>query len=169
MTFSNYSCHVTPLYKNLSVLKLNDIYRLELAKFMHKLHHGALPKIFDNFFKNISTIHSYKTRFADNQNYFMQRVCTNSGKRSISSRGAALWKEIEQSLKIVPFVTFCKHYSWVYTFSATPRSLRIWATHPPREAGCDPAHPAQLCWSSSSSFPHICTTTSWNWTVAKLI
>jgi len=61
------------------------------------------------------------------------------------------------------------HFSWVYTFSATPRSLRIWATHPPRETGCDPAPLAQLCWSSSSSFPHICTTTSWNWTVTKLI
>ena len=92
------------------MLKLNDIYRLELAKFMHKLHHGALPKIFDNFFKNISNIHSYKTRFADNQNYFMQRVCTYSGKNSISYRGAALWKEIEHSLKLLPYVTFCKHY-----------------------------------------------------------
>ena len=61
------------------------------------------------------------------------------------------------------------HFSWVYAFSATPRSLRIWATHPPRETGCDPAPPAQLCWSSSSSIPHICTTTSWNWTVTKLI
>ena len=80
MTFSNYSCHVTPLYKNLNVLKLNYVYLLELAKFMHKLHHGALLKIFDNFFKNISTIHSYKTRFADNQNYFMQGICTNSRK-----------------------------------------------------------------------------------------
>jgi len=81
MTFTKYSCHVTPLYKNLNVLKLNDIHQLELAKFMHKLHHRALPKIFDNFFKNISNIHSYKTRFADNQNYFMQSACTNSGKK----------------------------------------------------------------------------------------
>jgi len=73
MTFSNYSCHVTRLYKNLNVSKLNDIYRLELVKFMHKhkLPHAALPKIFDNFFKNISNIDSYKTRFADNQNYFL--------------------------------------------------------------------------------------------------
>jgi len=30
-------------------------------------------------------------------------------KKSISYRGAALWKEIEQSLKILPYVTFCKH------------------------------------------------------------
>jgi len=33
MRFSNYSCHVSPLYKILNVLKLNDICRLELAKF----------------------------------------------------------------------------------------------------------------------------------------
>jgi len=39
----------------------------------------------------------------------MQRVCANSGK-TISYSGAALWKEIEQSLKILPYVTFCKQY-----------------------------------------------------------
>ena len=45
-------------------------------------------------------------------------------------------------------------FSWVYTFSATPRSLRIWAPVPPRETGYDPALPAQLWWPSGSSFPH---------------
>jgi len=39
-----------------------------------------------------------------------------------------------------------------------------------RERQVATQHPsAQLCWSSSSSFPHSCTTTSWNWTVTKLI
>ena len=61
------------------------------------------------------------------------------------------------------------HFSWIYTFFATPRSLRIWATHSQRETSCNPAPPAQLCWSSSRSFTHTCNTTSWNWTVTKLI
>jgi len=51
MTFSNYGCHVTPFYKNHNVLKLNDFSRFELAKFMHNLHHGALPKIYNIFSK----------------------------------------------------------------------------------------------------------------------
>ena len=46
------------------------------------------------------------------------------------------------------------HFSWVYTFSATPRSLRIWASDPPRETGCDTVLPTRLCWSSDSSFPY---------------
>jgi len=29
------------------------------------------------------------------------------------------------------------HFSWVYTFSATRRFLRIWAPDPSREAACD--------------------------------
>ena len=45
------------------------------------------------------------------------------------------------------------HFSWVYTFSAMLSFLRIWASDSPRETGCDPALPAQLCRSSSSSFP----------------
>jgi len=39
----------------------------------------------------------------------------------------------------------------------------------PREAGSNPVLPAQLCWSSGSSFPCICNTTCWNWLVTKLI
>jgi len=27
---------------------------------MHKLHNGALPKIYNNVFQNISSVHSYK-------------------------------------------------------------------------------------------------------------
>ena len=43
------------------------------------------------------------------------------------------------------------------------------APGPTKETGCDPAQPAQLCWSSGISFPCICNTTSWYWTVRKLI
>ena len=57
------------------------------------------------------------------------------------------------------------HVSWIYTFSVTPLSVRIWALgHRER-----PAFPAQLCWSSGSSFPGICNTTTWNSTVIKII
>jgi len=34
---------------------------------MHELYHGALHKIYDNLFQNISSVHSYKTRFAKMQ------------------------------------------------------------------------------------------------------
>jgi len=39
------------------------------------------------------------------------------------------------------------HFSWVYTFSATPRSLRIWAPVPPTGAGYNPALSVPGLWS----------------------
>ena len=48
---------------------------------MHKIPHGALYKISEDFFQNISNVYSYNTGFADNQTYFVQRICTNSGKK----------------------------------------------------------------------------------------
>jgi len=40
MTFSNYDAQVSPIYTRLNYLKAQDIYKLELAKLMHKSHDG---------------------------------------------------------------------------------------------------------------------------------
>ena len=40
------------LYKSMKILKLNDIYELEIAKFMHSYYHCKLPENFVNYFKN---------------------------------------------------------------------------------------------------------------------
>jgi len=40
--------HVTQLYKIFNFLKLNEIYRLELAKFMNQFYNNKLPKVFTN-------------------------------------------------------------------------------------------------------------------------
>ena len=37
ITYSSKYCPVTPLYKTLNFLKLEDIYQLELARFMYQL------------------------------------------------------------------------------------------------------------------------------------
>jgi len=66
------------------------------------------PKISDDFFKNIFNINSYKTRFTDNQNYFVERVCTNSEKKVFLIDGLHSGK-IKQCVYKSCLVTFCKH------------------------------------------------------------
>ena len=46
ITWNKNFTHVSHLYQNLNLLKLNDIYKLELAKFMHKLYNNNLPIVF---------------------------------------------------------------------------------------------------------------------------
>ena len=44
MTWNKNFSHVSQLYKKLRFLKLHDVYKMELAKFMHKLFKNKLPK-----------------------------------------------------------------------------------------------------------------------------
>ena len=152
---------------------------------MHSCHNKLLPNHFDEYFIPLS-IHYHSTRLATSENLFLPKVnfwrtkkfegntSTDWIPRVPNQPSSKCKKHCKQFVELARCERVMTtpaefHFSWVYTFSAKPRSLRIWATHPPRETGCDPAPPVQLCWSSSSSFPHICTTTSWNWTVTKLI
>ena len=57
LTYNKKFSLVTSLHKKLILLKLDDIYKLELAKFMYLLQQSSLPSgIFDKFTK-IEQIH----------------------------------------------------------------------------------------------------------------
>jgi len=84
MTFSNYDAQVSPIYKRLNFLKAQDIYKLELAKLMHKFHDELLPSIYNGLFQRSSDLHNSNARYASNQNYFIPSVHGNIGKKLIS-------------------------------------------------------------------------------------
>ena len=95
--------------KNLKALKQNDNYRLELAKFIHKLHHGALPKMYDNFF-NIFVVLILKKTDSLTAKIILCTGFPQILEKNTSIKGVALWAKIKQSLKTLPHVTFCKQY-----------------------------------------------------------
>ena len=56
--------YVSELYILSNVLKVHDMYVLELCKFMFRYKHNLLPNIFLNKFCKINAIHTYNTRNA---------------------------------------------------------------------------------------------------------
>ena len=95
MTYGSKYCSVIFLYKTLNFLKLDDIYRLELAKFMYQLHHKKFKTTLKDCFVDITKIHSYNTRTKHNLVYFKPRVQTSAGKKSLTYRGTELWRKIK--------------------------------------------------------------------------
>ena len=89
---------VTPLYKHLNILRLDDIYRLELAKIMYQLSHHLLPKTLQVSFTKISDIHERNTRFTENFGYFLSRVNKSIGEKQPHYRGLRLWNDISPEL-----------------------------------------------------------------------
>jgi len=58
----NFCQNSKPAFKNLIILKLNDLIQLELDKFMHKHFNNKLPENFQNYFIKLLTIHLVNTR-----------------------------------------------------------------------------------------------------------
>ena len=57
--------HTDPIYKELSVLKIREIYVYSLQIMLYKFHHNLLPIVFKKFFTTNSDIHDYNTRQAN--------------------------------------------------------------------------------------------------------
>ena len=95
---ARYDQHTSPLFKKLKILKLNDLYELELIKLIHEHEYGTLPHSLQNSLPKITTIHSYNTR--TNRNLYIP--CKNteiSKKASVFQRGALLWNALPVDIK----------------------------------------------------------------------
>ena len=99
------------LYQKYKILKMDDVYKLELGKFMYLYDVNDLPEIFETYFLSIDHAHHYNTRSKSNGNYFVNSVRTNSGKNSIKFLGARLWNQIESQLKFNLYYRFKKEYT----------------------------------------------------------
>ena len=87
----------TPLFLNLEMLKLNDIYKLQVGKLMYKVKNETL--IGNNTLIKTSEIHNYNTRLAGSLNYFIPQKRTCVGKRSFSFNGPKIWQNIPLEIK----------------------------------------------------------------------
>ena len=99
--------HVNHLYKQLEILKLIDVYKLELAKFMHKLFNY---KLWPQNFTKIEQIHAYETRRPNKSNYFLPRASKTAGQHKFEYRGVKLWNNISEELKNKSLNFFKKHF-----------------------------------------------------------
>ena len=68
-------------YLNLRVLKVRDLYNLEVAKFMHSHFHGTLPRCFAPLFQEIGGLHRYDTRSTRRRNYEVVARRTTRGQK----------------------------------------------------------------------------------------
>jgi len=55
MTFSNRTSSASNIFKLLKILKVSDLYQLNLEKFMYKYNADILPLLLITFFQNCTT------------------------------------------------------------------------------------------------------------------
>jgi len=84
------------LYKSMKILKVKDIYELEIAKFMHSFHNNLLPANFENYFQTVSNHHNHYTTSIAKNNFYLKRTNSNTrcGQQCFSYSGVKIWNKI---------------------------------------------------------------------------
>ena len=112
-----YCEHTSPLFKELGILKIEDIYHKEVAKLVYKYIHNELPATPKHMFtlKN-SEIHNRQTR---NCNDLHVKKCrTSFATRFISCKGPHIWNSLPISIKEA-------HFKSIQCFTSTLKTYMI--------------------------------------------
>ena len=104
---------INSLYRQFNVLKVIDIFKLQLAKFMFNYHNNNLPSVFQCYFKNLHQIHSYNTRQKSLQNYFLESCSNNFDQTKLKYLGTKIWNQIPSEIKQSSLPIFVKNYKFL--------------------------------------------------------
>ena len=62
ITSSKYNSHTAPIFKKLKMLRIHELYRLNLLKFYFKYKKNQLPAYFHGMFEEVFLLHNHDTR-----------------------------------------------------------------------------------------------------------
>ena len=97
MSRSAFDAHTDPLFKNLKILNLESIYKLQIGKFMYQYRSGLLPYSFNNMFLVTRQVHSYGTR--SSEHFYLPQCRTNIRKFSISFQGPKFFNSLSFEIR----------------------------------------------------------------------
>ena len=97
ITHSEYNESVNNKYKQLDILQLNDMYTLQLAKFMFQYSKNQLPKPLMELFTPNSDIHKHNTRHNRDPHFISYN--THKYAQSFLHKAPVIWQNIPIQIK----------------------------------------------------------------------
>ena len=91
LTNSQTKAHAAPLFKQMSLLNVYDINKLQIACFVYKSINSLLPQCFANSFESNDKVHDYILR--NNCNIKLHQSTTNVRFFSIKCNGPRIWND----------------------------------------------------------------------------
>jgi hypothetical protein len=106
ITFSDFSAPSRPLFKQLRLLTVWNIYKLQLAVYMYKIKNNIIPFLDHHKFPIGSDIHNYNTRHKnDLRTPFCRTVLRQN---TICFQGPKLWNTLPDEIKSAPSLEIFK-------------------------------------------------------------
>ena len=101
----------TSAYKKLKILKINELVKFEIGKFLHRHFNNKLPLNFQNYFVGLNQIHTIDTRRRlTGCNYRIPLYKTSRMQSSIKNIGVVIWNNIPSDARKNTFRKFKSSY-----------------------------------------------------------
>ena len=122
---------VSSYYNLLDILKFDNIFKLKVALFAHKIINDptGIPTIFSGTLPLSSDCHSHYTRFVSDLNYHRPQINNNYGASTFSFFALKIWETIPLELKKLCYYHFSKHFR-LYLLNSQSVSKNILGIHP---------------------------------------
>ena len=98
ITGANYTAHTEPIFKELKLLKLIDIYRMQIASYVIDFISHELPDSLMGMFEYLNRNYLRNTRQGKAFKLRLPNTRTSISTRSISNMGPKIWNETNQNL-----------------------------------------------------------------------
>ena len=92
-----YNAHTHPLFQDLNLLKLEDIYKVEVSKIMHGYKNHALPLPLMKLFILNKERHSRETR--QDHDFYLKKCRTTLATQQVYSTGPKIWNALPTKIK----------------------------------------------------------------------
>ena len=103
IAFEHFTSPTTPLFSDLKILKLRDLFQLKLLTFVYNCVNKISPSCFHSFFDLVESVHQQGTRqVSKNYIFLTQKNTLQFGLRSVRYYGAKCWNDIPVDIKRSP-------------------------------------------------------------------
>ena len=100
ITFSDITASSDPLFDRLQVLKLADLFQVQVLSFVYECVNKIAPSYFSGYFTGINMIHNIGTRQSKKGDLYALRCNTTKyGIRSIHYSGVRMWNSLPSDIK----------------------------------------------------------------------
>ena len=119
ISFQHFNAPSTPIFSDLKILKLSDLFQLPLLSFVYDCINKISPPYFHSFFELVDSVHQYSTRQASKNNIFLiQKNTLQYGLRSVRYYGAKCWNDIPVEIKKSPSANNFRRKLKAYLFES---------------------------------------------------
>ena len=115
ITFSDFRARSEPLFKELNILNVYQMYKYQIALFMYRHLNGLIPLLECFSFATNESVHDHFTRQCSSLH--MARCRTKKRQSTIIFQGPKLWNSLPSSLRDSPSVNLFKKHIKTYLLS----------------------------------------------------